>query len=769
MAEPTSGSYLGFEGRVGRTFAGSEGWWPPTSQPPQGAPNIIVILIDDLGYADTGCYGSEIDTPNIDRLAREGVRYTNFHSNPMCSPTRASLLTGVQSHLAGIGYVCHSDAGFPGYAGEISNSVITVAESLKANGYATFAVGKWHLAKDSDQSDAGPRHSWPLQRGFDRYYGVLDAFTNLHHPHRIVEDNHAVTVDEYPEGYFFTDDITDRAISMIKERKASDPTKPFFLYMAHAAVHAPIHAKAADMAKYSGRYEAGWDALRQARYERQQQLGIVEDGVRLAPRNTEEGDDVRAWSELGDDERRLFARYMEAYAGCVDNIDQNLGRLRETLEALGEWDNTIVIFTSDNGASREGEASGTSGYYTHLVTGHADIEPDLERIDLLGGPQSIPHYPRGWAMAGNTPFRLYKINTHAGGHTVPFVISWPKGITQDHWGTIRRQYTHVTDVFPTLVELTSTSRPQERAGVAVREFDGVSFASTLRDSQSPSLRSEQIYECQGHRGLYKDGWEIVSRHVAMTHFGDHEYELFNLCDDPTELDNLAEAMPEKVAELSARWEELAWANQIYPLDEGSSYKFVVRPDYVNVYSEPITLLPGTPTLERWRSAQLIWIRSFTVRVRFEYAPQDEGVLVAHGDQGGGYSLWILDGQLNFSHCNGRGKTQRLAIGAPAAGVNEVLLSIEAPGGFRWNAKAELVGRDAAELRDLDMPFPMAPFEGIDVGIDRRSPVDWALFAQKGSFAYSSSIHFVRYEPGEPAPDSATRLVDLLRQMGAAFE
>ncbi len=281
--QPAGPAYAGFEGRVGRTFAGSDGWWPPRAEPPTGAPNVVVILADDLGFADLGCYGSEIATPNLDALAAAGLRYTNFHATPMCSPTRASLLTGVNHHLAGFGTVAHSDAGFPGYAMELPATTATLPEILRSHGYATFMVGKWHLAKDSDISAAGPQHSWPCQRGFDRFYGFLDAFTNLHQPHRLTEDNHQVEVDAYPDDFYLTDALTDRAVSMIRESKASNPDKPFFLYFAHGAVHAPLHAKAADIERYRGAYDEGWDVLRQRRYARQLELGVLAAERRWPP------------------------------------------------------------------------------------------------------------------------------------------------------------------------------------------------------------------------------------------------------------------------------------------------------------------------------------------------------------------------------------------------------------------------------------------------------------------------------------------------------
>ncbi len=758
---------LSFGGRVGRTFAGSEGWWPERPVAPAGAPNVVVMLADDLGFADLGCYGSEIATPNLDALAARGIRYTNFHVTPMCSPTRSSLLTGLDHHRAGFGTVAHVDAGFPGYAMELPDDAATLPEILRDHGYATLMVGKWHLAKDSDCSAAGPQHSWPCQRGFDRFFGFLDAFTNLHQPHRLTEDNHQVEVDRYPDDYYLTDDLTDRAVSMVRERKASNPDQPFLLYFAHGAVHAPLQAKGVDMARYRGAYEAGWDALRAERYQRQLDLGVIPEGTPLAPRNTEANHDVRPWDELSDGEQRLFARHMEVYAAMIDNIDQNLGRLSNALAELGELDNTIFIFTSDNGASREGEVTGTSSYYVHLLQGD-DIDADVARIDLLGGPQTTPHYPRGWAMASNTPRRLYKINTHGGGHTVPFIVSWPERLA-GHGGEFRRQYTHITDLLPTLLELIGIDRPTERRGVELAPLAGTSFVSTLTAPDTPSRHTRQVEEMNGHRGYYEDGWEIVTLHLPMTPFDDQEWELYDLVNDPIELHDLAAERPEKLAELAAKWEAAARVGQIYPLDEGSAIKYLVRPPRSEVYRESVRIVAGTPSLERWRSVQLIWFRSVTISVELAFRTGDHGMLVAHGDQGAGYALYVLDDELWFVHNDGRGTMRRLSGGAVPDGTTSIVALLEAVGGGSWTVSLSVEGAHRAALEGVPLLYGMAPFEGIDVGIDRRSPVDWSLYEQFGPFPWTGDLRAVTYTPGEDAPDSPANLLPVIREMGLAFE
>lgn len=764
-------AYAGFEGRVGRTFAGSQGWWPERTAAPAGAPNVVVMMADDLGFADLGCFGSEIATPHLDALAAGGLRYTNFHATPMCSPSRASLLTGVNHHLAGFGTVAHADAGFPGYAMELPADTATLPEILRDHGYATMMVGKWHLAKDSDCSAAGPQHSWPCQRGFDRFYGFLDAFTNLHQPHRLTHDNHQVEIDQYPDDYYLTDDLTDQAMSMIRERKASNPEQPFLLYFAHGAVHAPLQAVPIDIERYRGLYDGGWDALRQARYERQLEMGVIPEGTPLAPRNTEAGHDVRPWDDLTDRERELFARHMEVYAAMVDRIDQNVGRLTRALDELGELDNTIFIFTSDNGGSREGDEVGTSSYYVHLLQG-GDVDADHARLDLLGGPQTTPHYPRGWAMASNTPFRLYKINTHAGGHTVPTIVSWPAGERDGRLtgaGGFRRQYTHLTDVLPTLCDLIGIEPPVERAGEPLLPRAGASFAMTLADATATSSHHHTVEEMNGHRGYYEDGWEIVTIHQPLTPFTDDEWEMYDLTTDPIERRDRSVDEPERRQRMIEAWEREAWANQIYPLDEGSSIKYLIRPPRSEVYREPVTIVAGTPTLERWRSVQLVWFRSVTITAAVDFHPGDQGFLVAHGDQGGGYGLYVLDDEFRFVHNNGRGGVRECSAGRIDGGAQQLTAALDAVGGGVWNLSLSVGGAARAHLDGLPLLYGMAPFEGITVGRDPRSPVSWDLNQRFGSFAYTGHLKSVAYTPGDDAPDSPANLLDLIRAMGQAFE
>lgn len=762
---------------IGTTMAASEPHWPDRPVAPPGAPNVVVVLVDDVGYADLGCQGSEIPTPNLDRLATEGQQFTNFHSAPMCSPTRAALLTGLSPHRAGVGHVAQDDPGFPGYRAELADDVPTMAEALRDAGWATFGVGKWHLCRDADTSSAGPMHSWPLQRGFERYYGILEGFTNLHHPHQLVSDNSHLDIDTYPEGYHLTDDLTHTAITMVRQRHAVRPDQPFFLYLAHPAAHAPLHARSEDIAEFAGIYDVGWDEVRAARHARQIELGVIDEGTPLPPRNTEEGDDVVAWESLDADQRRLFATYMAAYAAMVTHLDRSVGELRAALEALGVWDNTILVFMSDNGASREGETNGTTNYYNHLgvQVGAQDIgiAADLDRIDLVGGPRTMAHYPRGWAMACNTPFRLYKRNTHAGGHQVPCIIRIGDSVGRragiDAPAGLRHQYAHCVDLWPTIAALAGVALPSERAGRPAPEPDGVPLVAVLDDPAHPEVHTEQIYELAGHRGLYREGWEVVTRHQGPSGFDDGQWELYHLAADPTETNNLAADEPARVAELAARWDELARAGQVYPLDEGSMWRWIARRPDDAVHDQPLVLFPGTPSLDHWRSTRVLFHRTCDVTIELDHRWGDAGVLVAHGDQGGGYLVWVEDGRVLAAHNDGGGHLVELDGGPLSDGPLTVGLRIEAPGGWRTNLALSVGGEERARVDDLPMLFPMAPFEGISVGRDPRSPVHWALHERHGSYHFSGRLLRVTYTPGNRAPDHPESFLELTRKIGMAYE
>jgi arylsulfatase A-like enzyme len=772
-------AYDGFQGTVGTTFSDSTSWWPPRPSARPGNPNVLMIVIDDLGFSDLGCYGSEIPTPNIDRIANEGLRYTNFHVTPLCSPTRASLLTGCESHSVGFGVVANFDPGFPGYASELPESQPTMAEVFRDHGYSTMAVGKWHLCKDSDLHEAANKHSWPLQRGFDQYYGFLEALTNFHHPHRLYRGNDQIDMDRVPDGYYLTDDLTDQAIRMINAQKAAQPDQPFFMYLAHGAMHAPLHVKRADRDRYRGKYDMGWDELRRRRYERQIELGVIDSSVGLAPRNTERPEDVTPWDELSDKEQRLASRYMECYAAMLDNLDANTGRLLQHLEQMGQLDDTLILLFSDNGASREGHALGTTSYFGRqapmptIGSKPVDtLDEDLERIDEIGDATTWPHYPRGWAMAGNTPFRLYKMTAFAGGHQVAFITRWPARLRDA--GAFRRQFVHVTDVLETFAEEFGFVIPDERHGQPAVARVGSSFSATFADADAPSTHDENFIEMIGHRSFYRDGWEVVTWHPPTARYSDDEWQLYHVAEDPTQLHDLALTHPEKKQELADAWEHAARNNQTYPLNDGTGLNAVIRPPDLARLRQPTTIFAGTPTLERFRSAQLIYDHSFTITVRFGepgLRVDDEGVLLAHGGQEGGYILFVENGQLIFGQLT---IPKLRTISAPAPfGATAITVQVDAQGAKKWNVSV-LVGEglDGPELMsgaDFSAYSSFLPFEGIDVGIDRRSPVSWDLYQRRGPFPFTGPLRSVRYELGAPNPRARFLRLDELREMALKYD
>jgi arylsulfatase A-like enzyme len=763
MNDGSDATYPGFEGKIGRVFGTSEPWWPPRRSAPPGAPNVVILLADDMGFSDLGCYGSEIPTPNIDALASRGLRYTNFHVAPLCSPTRAALLTGRNPHAAGMGQVSHIDAGFPGYTGELPEHQPSLAETFRDSGYSTLAIGKWHLCKNPDLSEAGDKHSWPLQRGFDQYYGFLEALTNFHHPHRMYEGNAVVATDEYPADYYLTDDLTERAVRMIREVKTADPNKPFFLYYAHGAVHAPLHAKKPDIEEFRGMYDVGWDVIRERRLQRQIELGIMPAGTELPPRNSEAGEEVRAWSDLSEDERRVFARYMECYAAMVKTIDDSVGAICAELELHGQLDNTIFIVTSDNGASREGRDNGSTAYFRDggRVAGHSTtIDDALERFDEIGGPTTWPHYPRGWAMACNTPFRLYKISTYRGGHSVPFVLSWPKKIESDQ--IVRRQYVHITDILPTLAEMVDIPIPVQRNGRDADPLDGVPFTTSFSDPEAETAHHEQYYECVGHRAFHRGDWHAVTFHKSRTPFSQDTWQLFDAASDVNELHDVAQQHPEVLAELVTAWEKAAWKNQVFPLDEGLSISKFRGPTFAEPDGTPIRIVPGTPTLERFRSSRLIARQTFRISVDWTYSRGDEGILVAHGGQEAGYVLYVEDGALGFEICN---YGVALPVGRVELGNTSDTVDVRYSVGANqttWDVAVDLDGIEVMSLADTPRFTSFLPFEGIDVGLDRRSPVSWELFKKHGSFPFSGDLRSATYHPGPIDPtEEARRLQELL--------
>lgn len=764
--------YENFEGVAAELTSQSTPAWSAANRAAAGAPNVILLLVDDMGFSDIAPFGGEIPTPYLDTLAEEGYRLTNYRTAAMCSPARASLLTGLNPHRAGFAWVAHADPGYPGATLQIADDVPTIAESFRAGGYSTFIVGKWHLTKESLINDAADKSSWPLQRGFDRYFGSMDGFTTLYQPHRLVSDNSPVVIDEFDDDYYLTDDLTDRSISMIKALRASDGEKPFFLYFAHQAVHAPLQAKPEDMENYRGKYECGWDHIRDERFRRQIEQGLFAEGTQMAPRSSEPGSEVPAWDSLSAEKQSTFARYMEAYAAMVDNVDQNLGRLIEHLKRTGEYENTIIAFTSDNGATGEGGPEGTRSYLSHFGLSvdlpdrwKSDVDRDPE---LIGGPRTFVHYPRGWAYASNTPFRYYKRHTFEGGVRAPLLVSWPKGLPRGASDTgLRDQFAYVSDLGLTLLNLAGVDHLSERGGQAAKEVDGTSFSEALRDPASPPARTKQYSEITGNRSYYRDNWKIVTDHKRGTVFEDSEWELYDLKADPTEVVNLAEEKPELVQELAEEWRQEAWSNTVFPMDDDGSFGRN-RPSTELILEEPVTIYPGTPTLERFRSHKLTHMRSFDIEASFSYERGDSGVIVAHGDQGGGYVLFIEDGEMHFSY-NQFGDMFYASAPIKETGQMEVRVSFTAQPEIVWDVEISVGKSSTATLTGLLQLIGMCPFTGIRVGVGRGSPVDWEMYERHRSFPFTGGDLEVRYVPGERASYNSELIMQVERSVERIYE
>jgi arylsulfatase len=744
--------YENFSGKIGRTTATSEPAWPEQATAPAGAPNIIIIVVDDMGYSDIGPYGSEIPTPNLDRLADSGVVMTNYHTAPLCSPSRAALLTGLNPHRAGFGFVSNVDPGYPGMRLELGEDVLALPEILQGNGYATFALGKWHLVREADMHPGAPKNSWPCQRGFDHYYGSLEGLNSFFEPNQIIRDNSVVDVAEWPEDYYITDDLTDQAIAMIKSLRAGNATKPFFMYFAHIAMHAPLQVKDIDLAKHQGRYESGWDKLREIRFLNQLDRGLFPSGTTQAPRNTEAGYDVAEWVTLSHDEQQRFARYMEVYAAMVETVDQSTGRLMDVLEDLGELENTIIVFTSDNGASGEGGPVGSRSYlrqFPHTLEQLGWLGDTPADDELIGTRQLGVHYPRGWAQTSNTPFRFYKGQTFAGGVRVPMLVSWPQGL--DARGAIRSQYAYVTDLVPTLLELSGIKPQQERYGITAKDPDGVSMADVWRSGEACSAHTEQYSEIAGHRAFYRDGWKLVSLYDRADPVDEPKWQLYNVSDDPTECHDLAGRHPGKVAEMADAWEREAWRNTVFPLVEGSGKGGDAfarhRPADAHL-SAPLRIPSGTPTLERYRSLELIQYRDFTAVVELAgYEPGDEGVLISHGDLLGGYILYISGGKLHFGY-NAYGDVTAVDLGTVPGGTRRIVLKATVRDPLQWDFDFLADTRILGQVERMPQMVGMAPWTGITVGADFRGPVLRDLRQRHGTFPYTGRLSAVHYIPGQ---------------------
>jgi arylsulfatase A-like enzyme len=715
-----------FGGAIGKTVAESKPWWPEATKPPAEAPNILVVLFDDVGFSDFGCYGSRIKTPTIDRLADEGLRYSGFHTTAMCSTTRAALLTGRNHHSVGVGCLANFDSGYPGYRGKIAREAGTIAEMLRAHAYRNYMIGKWHVTPLTESGATGPFDGWPLGRGFDRFYGFLDAETDQYAPELVSDNAHAEPPGNYASGYHLTADLVDQAIRFIGDHVADRPDLPWLTWLAFGACHAPHQAPAEIIKGYDAMFAHGWDIEREERLARQKAMGLLPADTKLPARN----DGVKAWSEHSEDERRVFVRLQSAFAGMLDHADRHLARLIAFLETAGVRDNTLILVLSDNGASQEG---GPLGFINAMGPYNFRPEPmpeKLQRLDDIGGPDTHSNFPHGWAMASNTPLRRYKQNTHGGGIRDPFVMSWPKRIAAR--GELRHQFVHACDLAPTLLELIGVDAPKVIAGCAQTPLEGESFARSIVEPDAPSKSSPQYFEMFGHRGLWHRGWKAVAYHPPGTPFENDKWELFHLDRDFSEVDDLSAKEPERLAELIELWWGEAEKRQVLPLDDRFGQRFAENAARFHGARNHFTFHAGmghVPT----DVAPDVRSRSYTIEAHVEIGEEGaEGVLIAHGDATSGYSLYLKDGRLAHDlNIGGGHEIVRSDRNAPK-GVHRLgvrvtrLVRSEPPAKGSRTGVSEYTllidGEPAGSLQTKLAFHNLISWSGLDIGRDRGSPV-----------------------------------------------
>jgi arylsulfatase A-like enzyme len=650
-----------FPGVIGRTAEESSPAWPRPLRAVPGAPNVLWVVLDDTGFGQLGCYGSPISTPNFDSLAAGGLRYTNMHTTALCSPSRSCIVTGRNHHANATAAINELATGYPGYNGSMPFENGFLSEMLQQQGYSTYMVGKYHLLPSEFESPAGPFDRWPLGRGFERFYGFLGGDTSQWYPD-LVYDNHQVEPPRTPEqGYHLTEDLADKAIEFIADAKQVAPNKPFYLHFCTGAMHAPHHVSKEWADRYSGQFDDGWDAYRERVFARQKELGIMPADAELSRHDP----DVPDWESLSPDARRLAARMMEVYAGFLSHTDQQLGRILDFLKQTGQFDNTLIMVVSDNGASPEGGPTGTTNELQFFNNAPETLEEGLRSIDELGGPTTFNHYPWGWTWAGNTPFRRWKRETYRGGACDPFVVSWPKGIKAR--GEIRDQYAHIIDMVPTVLEVLGVEPPAKIRGVTQAPIHGVSFAHTFEDRAAPTRHRTQYFEMFGHRSIDHEGWRAVCpwpgpsfaeagkpfgapiTAETLTDLDAHHWELYHVADDPAENHDLAAEHRDKLIEMIAQWYVEAGKYNVLPIDGSAVQRLMTERPQIAEARDRYTYWPGTQTVPFFAGPRVL-NRPHAITANVDIPPDGaEGVLICQGSGVGGWSFYLKDGKLHYVH------------------------------------------------------------------------------------------------------------------------
>ncbi len=653
-----------FNGRLALDIRDAKPDWSPyePKKAPQDAPNVLYVVWDDVGFGAFDCYGGAIETPNMSRLAGMGLRYTNFHTTALCSPTRSCLMTGRNATSNGMACITEASSGFPGSNGHIPFEHGLISEALVGAGYNTYAVGKWHLTPSEETHMAASKEQWPLGRGFERYYGFLGGETDQYYPDLMQDNQPAPPTSPPEEGYHLSEDLADKALQYIRDSKVIAPQKPWLMYFCPGTGHAPHQVPKAWADKYKGKFDMGWDKYREQTLKRQIEMGLLPKGTELSPLNPyahetsiegkpwPETDTVRDWESLNEKERKLFCRMAEVYAGFVSHCDHQIGRLLDYLEESGQLDNTIVVVVSDNGASGEGGPNGSVNENKFFNGVPDDLEENMKYLDVLGSPKTYNHYPNGWAAAFCAPFKMYKrYSGYEGGTADPMIVVWPKGFKAR--GEIRDQYCHAIDIVPTLYDCLGIEPPEAIKGYTQKPLEGVSFRHTFDDASAPTQKQIQMYAMLGTRGVWYDGWHAATVHPAVSgwsHFAADRWELFHLDEDRTQVHDLAEKHPEKLEQLKQLWFMLAGRYQGLPLDDRTAPEVLTSPRPQPAEERDVYFYYPNCTDVPEQVAANTHGRSYSIAAEVTIDDQKaEGVLFAQGGRFGGHSLYIKDGTLHY--------------------------------------------------------------------------------------------------------------------------
>jgi arylsulfatase len=747
-----------FEGKIGETYKDSTPSYPQPVKAPKGAPNVLLILLDDTGFGMCSTFGGPVPTPNMEKLAKNGISYTRFHTTALCSPTRAALLTGRNHHSSGTGTITECGTGYPGYTGIIPKSCALISETLKSNGYASAIFGKWHNTPEMDISPAGPFDRWPTGLGFDYFYGFNQGETHQYYP-VLYRNTTPVNPPRTPEqGYHLTEDITDEAIAWVGNVRAASPSKPWFVYFSTGANHAPHHAPKEWRDRYVGKFDHGWDKQRELTYEQQKRLGVIPAGAKLTPRPSE----IPAWENQPADAKKVYCRLMENYAAFMAHTDFHVGRLIDSLRASGELDDTLILYiVGDNGPSAEGGLEGTFNEVASLLGFNPGLASIVKRVDLIGTPESEPHVPVGWAWAMASPFRWTKqVASHFGGTRNPMILHWPKGIKAK--GEIRTPFHHCIDVVPTILEACKIPEPKEVNGIWQKPIEGVSMAYSFEDAKAPGIRKTQYFEMFTNRAIYHEGWVACSRFGVPWDIAGRQgdflsapWELYDIEADFSQADDIAASNPQKLKDLQANFLEEARKYDVFPLDPRMAERLDARN---RVAGEPRTSWTyfGKDVRLPEPVSPIIYPNSHTITGELTIPESGaQGVIACAGGSSGGWTFYVKNGKLayhyNFANFDfydivadevlPRGKlTVELVFGSKGTPRGSTISN----GGV---VKLFVAGKEVARGETMK-GMPRHGIEPFEVGRDSISPVN-AAYKTEGDFAFTGSIDKITFRTRRP--------------------